>query len=192
MKLILLYGPPAVGKLTIAKLLSEITRISLLHSHMILNDIAQIFGYDNPIRRKLEFEFKMRIVEEAVGEGRDIITTGSITRDNSHYYESVIKLVKEKGGKIFLVQFKANREVLFKRVEHESRKQKINSVEKLEEFFKKYPENLEKFGEGAQLTIDTTKLSPEKSARKIAKNLLGGGKIPQPFSICYNLVNDNY
>lgn len=171
MKLILLYGPPAVGKLTVARQLSETTGISLLHSHMVLNDISQIFGYDNPIRRKLEFEFKMRIIEEAIDEGRDIITTGSITRDNSDYYESLIELVKKKGEKVFLVRLKVEKEVLFERVEHESRKQKINSAEKLGEFFKKYPENLEKFGEGEQLVIDTTELSPEESAQQIAKHL---------------------
>ncbi|MEK7451031.1 MAG: hypothetical protein AAB662_03800 [Patescibacteria group bacterium] len=172
MKLILLYGPPAVGKLTVAKQLSKTTGISLLHSHMMLNDIAQIFGYDNPIRKKLEFEFKTRIMEEAVGERMDIITTGSITRDNSDYYRLLMKLVKEKNGTVFLVQFKAGKEALFDRVKHESRKEKINSVEKLEEFFKKYPENLEKFGEGEQLVIDTTRLSPEESAQLILKQIL--------------------
>lgn len=172
MRLILLYGPPAVGKLTVAKELSKITRISLLHSHMILNDIAQIFGYDNPIRRKLEFEFKTRIMEEAVDEDRDIITTGSITRDNIHYYDSLIKLVNEKRGKVFLIRFTADKETLLERVKHESRGQKINSAEKLEEFFEKYPENLEKFGEGEQLIIDTTKLSPGESAEQIEKYLV--------------------
>ena len=139
---------------------------------MILNDIAQVFGYDNPIRRKLEFEFKTRIIEEAVNEGRDIITTGSITRDNIHYYESLIKLVKKKGGIVFLIQLKADKKILLERVNDESRKQKINSVEKLEEFFKKYPENLEKFGEGKQLVIDSAKLSPEGSIRQIMKHIL--------------------
>lgn len=171
MKLILLYGPPAVGKLTVARELSKITGISLFHSHMILNDIAEIFGYDNPIRRKLEFEFKTRIIEEAVAEGRNIITTGSITRDNTHYYESLIKLVEKKRGVVFLVQIKAEKETLFERVRHESRKQKINSAEKLEEFFGRYPENLERFGKGNKLVIDTTKLSPEECAKQIVVSL---------------------
>lgn len=171
MKLILLYGPPAVGKFTVGKQLSKITGISLLHNHMMLNDIAQIFGYDNPIRRKLEFEFKMRIMEEVANEGRDIITTGSITRDNIDYYTSLIKLIKEENGTIFLIQLQADKVTLFDRVKHESRKQKINSVAKLKEFFKKYPENLEKFGEGKQLVIDAGKSSPEESAQQIAKSI---------------------
>lgn len=139
---------------------------------MILNDIAQVFGYDNPIRKKLEFEFKLRMIEESAREGRDIITTGSITRDNIHYYNSLIELIRKENWKIFLVQFKANKEVLFDRVTHKSRGEKINSVKKLQEFFKKYPENLKKFGEGKQLVVDTTKLSPEESVQEIAKYIL--------------------
>lgn len=168
MKLILLYGPPAAGKLTVAKELAKLTEISLFHSHMILNDLASIFGYDSPERRKLEVEFKRRILEEVVASDKNLITTGSVTRENKEYYNWLINLVKKVGGKVFLVRFTADRDVLHQRVKHESRAEKINSPEKLDQFLKMYPENLEKFGEGEQFVLDTSELTPQESAKQIA------------------------
>jgi deoxyadenosine/deoxycytidine kinase len=170
MKLILLYGPPAVGKYTVSKNLSKKTGITLFHSHMVLNDLARIFGYENPARKKLEFEFKLRIMEEAVTQGIDLITTGSITRENKNYYENLFKLVQNKSGRILLVRLLADKSVLLERVEHESRSEKINDKKKLKEFFKKYPENLETFGKASQLEIDTTHISPREAVLKIIKH----------------------
>ncbi len=48
MKVIFLYGPPAVGKLTIAKVIAEKTGYKLLHNHLIVNPIAEIFPFENP------------------------------------------------------------------------------------------------------------------------------------------------
>jgi len=41
MKVIFLYGPPASGKLTIAKKLAEKTGISLFHNHLTF-DLAEV------------------------------------------------------------------------------------------------------------------------------------------------------
>lgn len=54
MKLILLYGAPGVWKMTIAQELSQRTGYALFHNHMILNALSSIFGYNHPVRKKLE------------------------------------------------------------------------------------------------------------------------------------------
>jgi tRNA uridine 5-carbamoylmethylation protein Kti12 len=45
-RLVLLYGPPAVGKLTIAKVLANKIDYKLLHNHLIVNPIAEIFPFE--------------------------------------------------------------------------------------------------------------------------------------------------
>ncbi len=168
MKLILLYGPPAVGKLTVAKELANLTGITLYHSHMILNDIVEIFGYDNPVRRKLEFEFKLRIVEEAADQDKSLILTAAPVGPNIEYYKKLIQEVEKRGGEVCIVRMTADKEELFNRVAHESRNQKIHDREKLQKFWEEFPENLGEFFGGKQLIIDNTNISPAEAAQKIA------------------------
>ena len=48
MKLILLYGPPAVGKLTIAKELARLTGFKLFHAHLTSDVVEAIFPRGTP------------------------------------------------------------------------------------------------------------------------------------------------
>lgn len=62
MKLVLLHGPPAVGKLTVAKELSKLTGIPLFHNHLTRDMVEGIYGgklYDN-------YELVDRLVVEAL------------------------------------------------------------------------------------------------------------------------------
>lgn len=90
MKLILLFGPPAVGKLTVAKELAKLTSFTLFHNHIVLNAVTEIFDFNTDARRRLESEFRQRIVEEATLLNKDLIMTGAIMRDNKIYYNKVI------------------------------------------------------------------------------------------------------
>lgn len=175
MKLILLYGPPAVGKLTVAKELSRLTGISIFHNHMILNPLREIFGLEHPARAKLEYEFRLRIVEEAIAANKDLIMTGVIMMKNYHdFYKKVIEMVEKSGGEVDLVQLIAPDEVLKQRVLGEDRKaaNKLHSVESWESFAKEYPEMYGRFPEKDHMTIDTSKISPKDAAEIIATHSL--------------------
>lgn len=171
MKLILLYGPPAVGKLTIAKVLSQVTGISVFHNHMILNPLREIFGLESPIRAKLEYEFRLRIVEEAITADKDLIMTGVITMKNYRaFYEKVIEMVEKKdGGEVYLIHLTAPEKVLKTRVVTEDRKivNKLHSLEEWEAFAKEYPEMFGVFSQKEHLSIDTSHMLPQEAAQKI-------------------------
>lgn len=53
MNLVFLYGPPAVGKLTVATILAEKTGYTLFHNHQIINLLRNVFGFDSKERRQL-------------------------------------------------------------------------------------------------------------------------------------------
>lgn len=167
MKLMLLYGPPAVGKFTVSKELQKLTGFKNFHNHAVVDAVNEIFGWENPARGKLEYEIRARIVEEAAASGVDLIVTGVIARNNKFLYQGMIDSYRRNGGESCLVQLRANKDVSMGRVEHKSRVNKINSREKLSEFLNQYPESLEKFGEGEQLVIDTTKTTPQEAAQRI-------------------------
>lgn len=167
MKLILLYGPPAVGKLTIAKIISETTGINNFHNHMVLDVINDIFGKENPERKELGYKIRGLIVEEAAKERIDLIVTGVALNHNKHLYEGMIEAYVKNGGQICLIKLTSPREVLLERVEDESRINKFNNKEDLEKFLDKYPEIMESLGDHTQLEIDTSEVTPEESAEKI-------------------------
>ncbi len=170
MKLILLYGPPAVGKLTIATELSRLTGISLFHNHMIINPLRDIFGMESPIRAKLEYEFRFRIVEEAVQANKDLIMTGVIAMNNyKQLYKMMMDEVEKNNGKLFLVQLTAPVQVLKERVEGEERKtrDKIHTIEAWESFASMYPEMYDRYAQNEHLTIDTSTTMPIEAAEEI-------------------------
>jgi replication-associated recombination protein RarA len=45
MKLLFLYGPPAVGKLTVAREVSALTGYRLFHNHLTVNLTLAVFDF---------------------------------------------------------------------------------------------------------------------------------------------------
>ncbi len=170
MKLILLYGPPAVGKLTIATLLKEKTHYKLLHNHLLQNPVSEVFSFDNPANTLLVREFRLRILSHATDSNIDLIATFGIFSNNPFsHIEQIIKTVEEKGGTVCLVQLKADKQILLERVEMQSRKDhgKTLSKEDFQSFLEKNNHLNEAYEKANHLTIDTGILTPEESLEKI-------------------------
>ncbi len=136
MKLILLYGPPAVGKLTIALALSKLIKVPLLHNHLFLNPLKDVFGFDHPARSNLENEFRQRIVSEAIRFDIDLIMTGVIVDSNSSQYYKIISDVEARNGATLIVRLTSPASVLTDRIDNKFRKtnRKISTREDLASF----------------------------------------------------------
>lgn len=48
MKMIFLYGPPAVGKLTVAKELTKLTGYKLFHNHLTVDLVSSLYEWGSP------------------------------------------------------------------------------------------------------------------------------------------------
>ncbi|OGH18599.1 MAG: hypothetical protein A2868_02440 [Candidatus Levybacteria bacterium RIFCSPHIGHO2_01_FULL_40_15b] len=167
MNLILLYGPPAVGKLTVAKKLGKLTGYKLFDNHSVIDVVSKIFDWGNPALLKLEYEIRARVVQEAARSGINLIVTGAIVNHNEFLYKGFVDSYSMRDGRALLVKLTADKQTLNGRVEHESRQRKINTKDFLGEFIGKYPETLDKFGEGEQLVIDTSETAPKEAAQRI-------------------------
>jgi shikimate kinase len=171
MKLIFLYGPPAVGKLTIGKELEKRLGYKLLHNHMIINLFDSLFPFHNHSRKTLTREFRLRIIEEAIANDLDLITTAGTAGSPTlfDYFTQLIELVESRGGQVFMVHLTADDETLVHRVESNFRREhgKHFGKEEMREMLEKYDILFAKHPYKDHLTIDTREMSPQKAAEKI-------------------------
>ena len=52
-KFVLIIGPQAVGKMTVGQELSKLIGYKLMHNHMTIEVVRQIFDYDKEIYQKM-------------------------------------------------------------------------------------------------------------------------------------------
>jgi hypothetical protein len=71
--LLVLFGPPAVGKMTIGRAVAEDSTFRLFHNHMTIEPLLETFGYGSPPFDILNREFRRRVMEEAAKHGVDLI-----------------------------------------------------------------------------------------------------------------------
>ena len=66
MHLVFAFGPPAVGKMTVGREICARTGYKLLHNHMTVEPVLDVFPFGSPPFSRLVNEFRRRILEEAV------------------------------------------------------------------------------------------------------------------------------
>jgi len=74
-ELLVIFGPPAVGKTTVGRAVCDRTDFRLFMNHHTIEPLAEIFGMDTPSFRTLTSEFRHRVVEEAAASGVRLAVT---------------------------------------------------------------------------------------------------------------------
>ena len=69
MTLVIIFGPPAVGKMTVGLELQRLTGFGLFHNHMTVDPVIRLFPFDSDPYRRLVSEFRRRIFEEYAASG---------------------------------------------------------------------------------------------------------------------------
>jgi len=168
MHLIFLYGPPAVGKLTIAQILQKKLDYKLLHNHLLIKVFDSIFDFYDPVRKILTREFRMRLVEEAINNDIDlIITSGSAGSPTLfEYYTELINLIRDRGGELSMVQLTADSQTLLSRVDDKFRKDhgKEFGKKELKKILSQPKFVFDKYPDVDHLTINTAQVSAEDAA----------------------------
>ncbi len=169
MKLIFIYGAPAVGKLTVANEIAKRTDFKVFHNHLSIDAIEPIFGFGTKSFWKLVDLIRVETIAEAARAGQNLIYTFCYAKDaDDAHVAKITQTVEENGGEVCFVLLVCERGKLEKRVLAESRKKfgKVNNLEILNEILEKYdlfsPVPLRE-----SLQIDNTNLSARAAARKI-------------------------
>ncbi|TMV46321.1 shikimate kinase [Paenibacillus mesophilus] len=119
MKFILIFGPQAVGKMTVGQELEKITGLKLFHNHMSIEMVAPFFSYGTAPGKRLVKLFRQAIFEEVANSDLDgLIFTYLWSFDRQadwDYVESVCRIFESKGGIVCFVELEAELELRLER-----------------------------------------------------------------------------
>jgi hypothetical protein len=74
-ELMVLFGPPAVGKMTVGRAVCAQSDFRLFHNHHTIEPLHEIFGQDSPAFATLNAEFRRRVIEEAAAHDVRLVFT---------------------------------------------------------------------------------------------------------------------
>ena len=134
MKVIFIYGPPAVGKLTVARALADLTGFKLLHNHLTVDVVTAIFEHGTEPYYRLVRKMRSMMIEEAAQANiSGIIMTFVHSPSRQEAAQYYLDRVENSGSEMCLVRLYCDEATLLERVANEDRSQygKISNVEKL-------------------------------------------------------------
>lgn len=165
--MIFLYGPPAVGKLTVARLVAARLGYRVLHNHLTVDAVLPILPFEHPEFGGLVQRMREDLIQTAHRAGVDLVCTVVVGPGE----EAIVdRLVAPYEGHVTFVQLLAPPHVLRERVQHESRKAygKIADAPLLEEILEKYDLYRPIAGRDST-TLDVEQLSAEEAADRIVE-----------------------
>ncbi len=111
MKFVLIFGPQAVGKMTVGQELAKITNLKLFHNHMTIDLVSHFFDYGTKEGKRLVNLFRQEIFKEvSASHLYGLIFTfvwAFDVQDDWDYVKGVTELFESKGGKVYYVELEA-------------------------------------------------------------------------------------
>ena len=179
MTLVYLYGPPAVGKLTVATALHRRTGMRLFDNHLSVDAVKAVFEFASDPFREVLHRFRLDVFETAARSGTDLVFTNNSVwgipngrEEFRSFAANARQRVEDAGGRTVFVQLTAPADVLCERVTAETRAKrgKLVRTERLLELLALLdPAPLH----DDDLVLDTSVLAPVEAAEQVARRVDG-------------------
>ena len=112
MKLVILFGPCAVGKMTVGQELSKLTGLKLFHNHITIELVSNFFSYGSPEGSRLVHLFRREIFEAVAGSGLPGLIFTFVwaldMREDWEYIRSLHELFASRGAEVYYVELYAD------------------------------------------------------------------------------------
>ena len=177
---VIIFGPSAVGKMTVGQELSKITGMKLFHNHMISNFLTPIFKYGTPQFNKLRDSLSYQIFEEFSSSNfKGLIFTflWFLDRESDKIWiDGACNIFKKRGFLIYFVELYCSQKVrllrnkTYNRILNKPAKRDIIEADRrLIELDQKYRLNSKGdfYYKENYLRIDNQLASPNEVAKKI-------------------------
>jgi hypothetical protein len=110
--LVVLYGPPGVGKLTVGTELGRLTGFRLFHNHLTVDLVTAVFAPQTAAWNRLAPRIRHDVFVEAAAEGVDLILTRAPRRADDAEVERVRAMtepVRTAGGTVLFLRLACSR-----------------------------------------------------------------------------------
>lgn len=130
---ILIYGPPAAGKLTVAEALAAGTGLRVLDNHLTIDVSLKLFDFGSPPFLALRDRLRLEIASAAATAGVSVVSTHVWTGHARTFVDGLAEVVEAGGATMCFVQLRPSADELERRVVASSRaaKQKVRDVDAL-------------------------------------------------------------
>ncbi len=179
MKLVLLFGPQAVGKMTVGQELEKRTELKLFHNHMTIELLQPFFGFSEEMWRicgmMREEIFQSFAKTDQYGMIFTFMWAFNEEKDWK-WVEKVTNIFESNGAEVYFVELESDLEVRLQRNTTPNRLQHKPSKRNIEDSEKRLLASLEKLrlnsveGEIERenyIKFNNTNMSPEEVAEKI-------------------------
>jgi hypothetical protein len=125
MSLVIIFGPQAVGKMTVGHELEKITDLKLFHNHMTIELVINFFDYETPEAKRLIKLFRDELFETyASSNETGLIFTVICNFDDPAEWARVMEIsniFSSKGKAVYLVELEADANIRIERNKTEHR-----------------------------------------------------------------------
>jgi hypothetical protein len=189
MTLVIMFGPPAVGKMTVGLELQRLTGFRLFHNHLTVDPVLRLFPFESPPYHRLVGEFRRRVFQEfAATDQPGLIFTFVWVLDDPQDHRLVddaMNTFAKQGASTYFVELAATQAERLKRIDTPLRlreKPLLRDTAGARAFLldadRQYQLNTQGtfFCPERHLKIDNTALEPGEAAARITKHFgLGSG-----------------
>ena len=110
-ELVVVFGPPAVGKMTVGRAVCAASDFRLFHNHHTIEPLHEVFGQQSPAFRTLNAEFRRRVIEEAAANDvRLVFTTvwNLAGEGDADYFRGLVAPYVDRGLPVRFVELYAD------------------------------------------------------------------------------------
>jgi len=181
MNFVVIFGPPAVGKMTVGYELAKLTGMKVFHNHMTIDMVLEFFPYGHEKFSKLVCEFRQRIFEEvATSDLPGMIFTYVWALDQPEDKEQIVsyrQIFERQGADVYFVELEADLDERLERnisefrlAKKPSKRDTSRSENNLLQAEEQYRMNSDGnfFYQENYVKINNTDLPPKETAQKIS------------------------
>lgn len=112
MKFIIIFGPQAVGKMTVGQSLAAKTNLKLFHNHMSIDLVSTFFDYGTSAGKRLVHLIRQEIFEEVSKSNLEGLIFTYVwafdLQSDWEYIEQITNLFRSRGADVYFVELEAD------------------------------------------------------------------------------------